>query len=108
MKYAAILALAAVVAFGAAQDVRAADGSVNSLQVAQAEEAGERPNTPEARAARERRVQHMEEVMTRRQERGSMPDGFGDVDWTNSADLTLEEREERIDNVLTRGRGRPE
>ena len=46
--------------------------------------------------------------MGRRQERGSMPDGFGDIDWTNSADLTLEEREERIDNVLTRGRGRPE
>lgn len=105
MKYAAILALAAVVAFGAAQDVRAADGSVNSLQIAQAEEAGERPNTPEARAARERRVQHMEEVMMRRQERGSMPENFGNIDWSNSADMTLEEREARIQNVLTRGRG---
>lgn len=108
MKYGAILALAAVVAFGAAQDVRAAESAVQSFQIAQAEHADEHSNSSDSRAARERRVQHMEEVMTRRQERGSMPDGFGDIDWTNSADLTLEEREERIDNVLTRGRGRPE
>lgn len=104
MKYGAMFALAAVVAFGVPQNAHAADSAVQSFQIAQAEQAGERPNTPDARAARERRVQHLEEVMMRRQERGAMPEGMESQDWANSEDLTLEEREERIDRALRRGR----
>ena len=108
MKHGVILTLVTVIAFSAPQDTYASGDIVQSFQVAQVEKSGERSNTSEGRAARERRVQHMEEVMMRRQERGVMPEGFETIDWTNSSDLTLEQREERIENILTHGRGQPE